>query len=262
MIGQRIGPYEVTGLLGKGGMGEVYRARDGKLDRDVALKILPDELAGFPDRLARFRREAKVLASLQHQNIASIYGLEEIDDQPVLAMELAEGEDLSTRIIAGNLTAGEIEKIARQLARGLEYAHENGVVHRDLKPANVKVFGDGRVKILDFGLARALSTGAAAESHASAPTQATLTQGLTVSGTVLGTAAYMSPEQARGYDVDRRSDIWSFGVILFEMLTGDRLFEGETASDTLAAILRKEPDWDSIPEESSPLLVHICRRCL
>jgi eukaryotic-like serine/threonine-protein kinase len=231
MIGQSIGSYEVTALLGKGGMGEVYRAHDNNLDRDVALKILPDELSSTPDRLARFQREAKVLASLQHQNIASIYGFEEVDGQPVLVMELAEGDDLSERIAAGNITATEIEKIARQMARGLEYAHENGIVHRDLKPANVKIFGDGQVKILDFGLARAFTSGTSSDSSSSAQFQPTLTQGLTIAGTVLGTAAYMSPEQARGYDVDRRSDIWAFGVILYEMLTGERLFEGETASD-------------------------------
>jgi Tol biopolymer transport system component len=262
VIGQKIGPYEVASLLGKGGMGEVYKARDTRLSRDVALKILPEALVGDSDRLARFEREAKVLASLQHQNVASIYGFEEFDGQPVLVMELAEGEDLNTRISSGTLDSKEVEKIARQMARGLEYAHEKGIVHRDLKPANVKVFGDGEVKILDFGLARAFSTVPGSDSATQAPFQPTVTQGLTAAGTVLGTAAYMSPEQARGYDVDRRSDIWAFGVILFEMLTGDRLFEGETASDTLAAILRKEPEWDSIPKEAAPLLVQICRRCL
>jgi eukaryotic-like serine/threonine-protein kinase len=262
MIGQIIGTYEVTALLGKGGMGEVYRARDSKLDREVALKILPDELSSTPDRLARFEREAKVLASLQHQNIASIYGFEEVDGQPVLVMELAEGDDLSQRIADGSLTSTEIEKIARQLARGLEYAHEKGIIHRDLKPANVKIFGDGQVKILDFGLARAFTNGPATDSSTNTQFQPTLTQGLTIAGTVLGTAAYMSPEQARGYDVDRRSDIWAFGVILYEMLTGVRLFEGDTASDTMAAILRQEPDWNSFSPETSSLMIQICRRCL
>ena len=262
MIGQKVGPYEVVSLLGKGGMGEVYRARDLKLDRDVALKVLPGELYRDSDRLARFEREARTLAALQHQNIASIYGLESFDGQPVLVMELALGDDLDARIRAGNLSPEEIGKVARQLARGLEYAHEKGIVHRDLKPANIKVFGDGGVKILDFGLARAFGPGEAADGSGSTPFQATLTQGLTAAGTVLGTAAYMSPEQARGYNVDRRSDIWAFGVILFEMLTGNRLFEGETATDTLAAILRKEPEWELIPADARPLLVQICRRCL
>ncbi len=262
MIGQKVGPFEVVELLGRGGMGEVFRAQDKQLNRDVALKILPNELNAQPDRLARFQREAKVLASLQHQNIATIFGLKEFDGKPVLVMELAEGDDLSERIAAGNLTEAEITKVARQMARGLEYAHENNIIHPDLKPANVKVYGDGTVKILDFGLTRAMDPGANLESQESAPFQPTLTQGLTVAGTVLGTAAYMSPEQARGYDVDRRSDIWAFGVILFEMLTQERLFEGQTASDTMAAILRKEPDWDFMPPQASPLLVQICRRCL
>jgi Tol biopolymer transport system component/tRNA A-37 threonylcarbamoyl transferase component Bud32 len=262
MIGQSIGPYQVSEMIGRGGMGEVFKGRDTKLGRDVALKILPSELAKDPDRLARFEREARVLASLQHQNIAAIYGLEDCEGQPVLAMELALGEDLSTRLLAGPLPFNEIEKIARQMAKGLEFAHEKGIVHRDLKPANVKVAGDGQVKILDFGLARAFVGDAAVEGKNSDSFQPTITQALTGAGTVLGTAAYMSPEQARGYEVDRRSDIWAFGVILYEMMTGHRLFEGETATDTLAAILHKEPDWDAVPEEAPGLLVQICQRCL
>jgi len=262
MIGRVIGPYEVSELIGRGGMGEVFKGRDTKLGREVALKILPIELSKDPDRLARFEREARVLASLQHQNIASIYGLEEIDGQPVLAMELAQGEDLSTRLEAGPLPLNEVEKISRQLAKGMEFAHENGIVHRDLKPANVKVAGDGQVKILDFGLARAFAAETSSESNSGSAFNATITQALTGAGTVLGTAAYMSPEQARGYEVDRRSDIWAFGVILYEMLTGERLFEGETATDSLAAILHKEPDWDALPEETPALLVQICQRCL
>ena len=262
MIGRVIGPYEVSELIGRGGMGEVYRGRDTKLGREVALKVLPVELSKDADRLARFEREARVLASLQHQNIASIYGLEEVDGQPVLAMELALGEDLSTRLEAGPLPLNEVEKISRQLAKGMEFAHENGIVHRDLKPANVKVAGDGQVKILDFGLARAFAAETSSESGSGSAFNATITQALTGAGTVLGTAAYMSPEQARGYEVDRRSDIWAFGVILYEMLTGTRLFEGVTATDTLASILNKEPDWDSLPEETPALLVQICQRCL
>ncbi len=262
MNGRVIGPYEVSELIGRGGMGEVFRGRDTKLGRDVALKVLPAELSRDPDRQARFEREARVLASLQHQNIAAIYGLEEADGQPVLAMELALGEDLSNRLLAGPLPLNEIEKITRQLAMGLEFAHEKGIVHRDLKPANVKVAGDGQVKILDFGLARAFGVEKSRESGASESFHPTITQALTGAGTVLGTAAYMSPEQARGYEVDRRSDIWAFGVILYEMLTGQRLFEGETATDTLAAILHKEPDWDALPDEAPALLVQICQRCL
>lgn len=263
MIGRIIGPYEVVASIGRGGMGEVFKARDRKLGRDVALKILPPELAKDPDRLARFQREARVLASLQHQNIAAIYGLEETDGQPVLAMELAAGEDLSTRLLRGPLPDNEIEKITSQLARGLEYAHEQGIVHRDLKPANVKVSGEGTVKILDFGLARAFTADSVSEGDAESHSyQPTITQALTGSGTVLGTAAYMSPEQARGYEVDRRSDIWAFGVILYEMMTGVRLFEGETATDTLAAVLHKEPDWETLASEHPPILLHICRRCL
>jgi serine/threonine protein kinase/Tol biopolymer transport system component len=262
MIGRTIGPYQVSEMIGRGGMGEVFKGLDTKLGRDVALKILPSELSRDPDRLARFEREARVLASLQHQNIAAIYGLEDCDGQPVLAMELAQGEDLSKRLDAGALPFNEIEKIARQMAKGLEFAHEKGIVHRDLKPANVKVAGDGQVKILDFGLARAFAAEPVGDSSASESFQPTITQALTGAGTVLGTAAYMSPEQARGYDVDRRSDIWAFGVILYEMMTGQRLFEGETATDTLAAILHKEPDWETIPEEAPGLLVQICQRCL
>ncbi len=263
MIGQVIGPYKVVASIGRGGMGEVFKGHDQKLNRDVALKILPPELAKDPERLARFQREARVLASLQHQNIAAIYGLEEAEGQPVLAMELAGGEDLSVRLERGPLPENEIDKITCQLARGLEYAHEQGIVHRDLKPANVKVSGEGAVKILDFGLARAFTADSVAEGEAESHSyQPTITQALTGSGTVLGTAAYMSPEQARGYEVDRRGDIWAFGVILYEMLTGERLFEGETATDTLAAVLHKEPAWDELEGKHPALLLQICRRCL
>ncbi len=262
MIGKTIGPYAVQSLLGRGGMGEVYRARDTRLDRDVALKVLPADLASDPDRLGRFEREARLLASLQHQNIASIYGLEEADGQPVLVMELAEGDDLSVRLGAGPLDVDEAERIARQLARGLEYAHERGIIHRDLKPANVKLGPDGRVKILDFGLARALGGPGDSTAGAAAMSAVTMPPDLTRPGTVLGTAAYMSPEQARGYEVDRRTDIWAFGAILWEMLTGKQLFAGETASDTMAAILREEPDLDQLPERTPPVLIQLIQRCL
>jgi Tol biopolymer transport system component len=262
MIGQTIGAYSVVALLGRGGMGEVYRARDTRLDRDVALKILPPDLATDADRLGRFQREARLLAALQHENIASIYGLEEVAGQPLLVMELAAGDDLSVRLGAGPLDVDEAERIARQLARGLEYAHERGIVHRDLKPANVKLGPDGKVKILDFGLARALGGSGDSASGAAAMSAVTQPPDLTRPGTVLGTAAYMSPEQARGYAVDRRTDIWAFGVILWEMLTGQQLFAGETASDTMAAILRQEPDPDQLPPDTPPVLVQLIQRCL
>ena len=260
MIGKRLAHYEVLGLLGKGGMGEVHRARDTKLDRDVALKLLPRELGTDPERLARFRREAKVLASLNHTSIASIYGLEEADGQLFLVLELAEGDDLAARIERGPSSIDETLQVARQLARGLEQAHEAGVVHRDLKPANVKLSGDGVVKILDFGLARAFAGESAAEGELE--NSPTITAAMTQAGTILGTAAYMSPEQARGATVDRRADIWAFGVILFEMLTGRRLFEGDTVSDTLAEVLKTEPDFDELPEETPPVLRWLIERCV
>jgi len=263
MIGETIGPYKVEALLGRGGMGEVYRAHDERLDRSVALKILPTDLGGDRDRLGRFEREARLLAALQHQNIASIYGIEELNDQPVLVMELAEGDDLSQRLVAGPMDVDEVERMARQLSRGLEFAHEHGIVHRDLKPANIKVGGDGRIKIMDFGLARAYSAMPDGSGSSSPDTiMATVAQDLTRAGSVLGTPAYMSPEQARGYEVDRRADIWAFGVIIFEALTGKKLFAGETSSDTLAAVLRNEPDFSELPEETSPILVQLLRRCL
>jgi Tol biopolymer transport system component/tRNA A-37 threonylcarbamoyl transferase component Bud32 len=261
-VEKRIGHYDVVDLIGRGGMGEVYRARDTVLDRDVALKLLPADLVDDSDRLARLRREAKVLASLQHQNIAAIYGVEETEGSPVLIMELAEGEDLSERMAAGPISPDEAENIARQMARGLEVAHEQGIVHRDLKPANIKIGPDGSVKILDFGLARAFSPDTTSGVREPASDMPTITQALTGAGSVLGTTAYMSPEQARGYEVDRRSDIWAFGVILYEMLAGARLFEGQTTSDVMAAVLRHEPDWDGLADTVPPHLVQICSRCL
>ena len=264
MIGARIGPYEVEAFVGRGGMGEVYRARDTKLGRDVAVKVLPPEFAVDGERLARFEREARLLAALQHQNIAAIYGLEQHEDRPVLIMELAEGEDLSVRLGGGALPPDEVEKLTRQLAAGLEYAHEQGIVHRDLKPANLKISSDGTLKILDFGLARAFDQPGGSSTTVAAPTDdtPTMSQGLTAANTIIGTAAYMSPEQTRGYEVDRRADIWAVGVIIWEMLVGTRLFQGETASDTLAAVLRQEPDWGQMPADAPPMLVQLCRRCL
>lgn len=253
--------YRVAEIIGKGGMGEVYRAHDTKLGRDVALKILPPEFAADRDRMARFEREAKVLASLNHPNIASIFGFETTDECTFLVMELVEGEDLAAELTNGALPVDEAVEISRQIAEGLEEAHEKGIVHRDLKPANVKRTPDGKVKVLDFGLAQVFSGQAAGEevvSSAMTMTAAAMTQ----AGTIMGTAAYMSPEQARGKEVDRRADIWAFGVILFEMLTGKQLFLGETASDTLAGILKSEPEWDKLPDGLPPQVERVLRRCL
>jgi len=258
--GRKLAHYEILGLIGRGGMGEVHRARDTKLGREVALKLLPRELSGDPERAARFDREARTLASLQHPNVASIYGFEEHEGQRFLVMELVEGEDLSVRMARGPIPVDEVTDIAAQIAAGLEAAHEKGIVHRDLKPANVMITPGHEVKILDFGLARAWFGDSGDETDIGA--SPTITAAMTAAGTILGTAAYMSPEQARGKAVDRRADIWAFGVILFEMLTGERLFEGETVSDTLAAVLRAEPDWDALPASQAPVLVRIIERCL
>jgi len=244
--GSRVGPYEILAPLGAGGMGEVYRALDPRLRRDVALKVLPDLFAGDAERLARFQREAHVLASLNHPNIAAIYGLEEGHGIRCLVLELIEGATLAERIAEGPIPVEEALDIARQIAEALEAAHEKGIIHRDLKPANVKVTPQGVVKVLDFGLAKALE-GEAASGVSDASLSPTLTAPATQKGVILGTAAYMSPEQARGRAADRRADIWAFGVVLLEMLTGRRIFTGETISDTLAAVLRAEPEWDALP---------------
>jgi len=258
--GTMLAHYRVKEMIGRGGMGEVYRARDTKLDRDVALKILPSEFAADRDRLTRFDREAKLLASLHHPNIATIFGFETTDSCTFLVMELVEGEDLAATLKQGPLSVEDAVNIGQQIAEGLEEAHEKGIVHRDLKPANVKRTPDGRVKVLDFGLARAFSGQSAYEAEVgSGPA---LTAGMTQAGTVLGTAAYMSPEQARGQEVDRRADIWAFGVILFEMLTGKQTFAGETASDTLAGILKSEPEWDDLPDGLPLQVERVLRRCL
>jgi Tol biopolymer transport system component len=259
--GARLGAYEIAGKLGEGGMGEVWRATDTRLGRQVALKILPVSLADDGDRHARFEREAKVLASLNHANIATLYGLEHLDGRHVLVMEMVEGEDLSERLGRGAVPVDEALGIAMQIAEALEAAHEKGIVHRDLKPANVKVTPAGVVKVLDFGLAKALDPALAsgsAANPATSPTMATTTQ----AGLILGTAAYMAPEQARGSAVDKRADIWAFGVVLFEMLTGRRLFAGATVSDTLAAVLRQEIDWRELPGDTPPAVRRLLARCL
>src|SRR5262245_42931969 len=264
--GARLGSYEILSALGSGGMGEVYRARDAKLNRDVALKILPAEFGLDSDRLARFRREAQVLASLNHPNIAAIYGLEESTGTQALVLELVEGPTLADRIAKGPLPLDEVLAIARQIAAALEAAHEQGIIHRDLKPANVKVRDDGTVKVLDFGLARvvessgsALNASGANLTHSPTITSPALMTGV---GMLLGTAAYMSPEQAKGRVADKRSDIWALGCVLYEMLTGKRAFEGEDVGDTLASVLKSEPAWAALPAGTPPSIRALLRRCL
>ncbi len=261
MIGQKLLHYEITALLGVGGMGEVYRARDTKLEREVALKLLPAEVAEDPERLARFHREARTLASLHHMRIASLFGIESSEDRTFLVMELVEGQDLAQRLDqSGALPLDEVQSVALQMAEGLEFAHENGIMHRDLKPANIKLTPQGEVKILDFGLARAFTGDSIEESQPN--NSPTITAALTQAGVILGTAAYMSPEQAKGKSVDRRADIWSFGVVLFELLTGERLFRAETASETMASVMMGEIAWDRLPSDTPPGLRRLLHRCL
>jgi serine/threonine-protein kinase len=260
LIGKTLAHYEITELLGKGGMGEVYRARDTKLGRDVAVKILPAELAQDPERIARFRREARTLAGLNHANIAAIYDLDTHEGQTFLTMELVEGDDLAERLSKGPIGLEDAIDYARQLAEGLEEAHEKDIVHRDLKPANVKITPEGRVKILDFGLARAYLGDPGDEPDlANSPT---ITQNFTAAGMILGTAAYMSPEQARGHALDSRSDIWAFGCVLFEMLSGTSTFGGDTVTDILAGVVAREPDWNQLPEETPAQVRSLLWRCL
>ena len=257
-VGSRLGHYQVTALIGEGGMGQVYRATDTRLGRDVALKILPDAFAADPDRLARFQREAQVLASLNHPNIAQIHGIEKSDDTQALVLELVEGPTLADRIAKGPIPLDEALPIAKQIAEALEAAHEAGVIHRDLKPANIKVREDGTVKVLDFGLAKALDTTLEGD-----PSQSpTLTAAATQMGVIMGTAAYMSPEQARGKPVDKRADIWAFGAVFYEMLTGSRPFRGEEVASTLSAVLQREPDWDALPSGCPIMVRTYIERCL
>src|ERR1043166_6101605 len=250
--GTRIGPYEISGLLGAGGMGEVYRAHDARLHRDVAVKTLPASLADDANRLARFQREAQVLAALSHPHIAAIFGLEESGGVRALVMELVEGPTLAERIAAGPIPLDEALRMAREISSALDAAHEKGIVHRDLKPANIKLAPDGRVKVLDFGLAKAIEGDPASGSGSRPADSPTLTLEATRAGMLMGTAAYMSPEQARGKTVDKRGDIWAFGVVLYEMLTGRTLFEGETLSDTLAGVLRAPLDFEALPSGTPP----------
>ncbi len=260
--GTRLGPYEIVAAIGAGGMGEVYRARDRKLDRDVAIKILPEALAADPDRIARFEREAKTLAALNHPNIAHIHGFEEADGLSALVMELVEGPTLADRIAKRPIPVDEALPIAKQIAEALEAAHEQGIIHRDLKPANVKVRDDGTVKVLDFGLAKALEPTTVSGAEVIESPTITSPAMMTRVGMILGTAAYMSPEQAKGRPADKRSDVWAFGCVLYEMLTGRRTFEGEDVSDTLAAVLRGEPDWRVLPADVPPSIRTLLTACL
>ena len=257
-VGSRLGHYAVTALIGEGGMGQVYQATDTNLDRQVAIKVLPDAFSSDPDRLARFEREAKVLASLNHPNIGAIYGLEKSGDTRALVLELVEGPTLADRISQGPIPVDEALPIAKQIAEALEAAHEQGVIHRDLKPANIKVREDGTVKVLDFGLAKALDTAPEGD-----PSQSpTLTAAATEMGVIMGTAAYMSPEQGKGRVADQCSDVWAFGAVLYEMLSGQRAFGGEDVSDTLVAVFRDDPDWSALPLDMPSAIHQALRVCL
>ena len=259
MAGREMGSYRILSLLGSGGMGEVYRAQDNSLRREVAIKVLPQQFSQDTERLARFQREARLLASLNHPNIAAIHGLDDSNGVRFLVLELVEGETLANRLAKKGLPVQEALEISQQIAEGLEAAHESGVIHRDLKPANVIVTADAKVKILDFGLAKLLETSASADDLSRSPTR---TGQSTSAGVILGTAAYMSPEQARGKKVDRRSDIWAFGCVLYELLTGTKAFVGETVTDILGAIVHTDPDWEALPEDTPWAIRKLLRRCL
>ena len=265
--GAHLGPYEIVASIGAGGMGEVYRAKDPRLGRDVAIKVLPESMARDQERILRFEREAKLLASLNHSSIAQIYGFEESGDQKFLVLEYVEGEDLAARLKRGPIPADETLEFGRQIARALEAAHKKGVIHRDLKPGNVMITPGGEVKVLDFGLACAMESNCQSGSDTNeSPTMTAhspvITADFTRPGVVLGTAAYMSPEQARGRQVDKRTDIWSFGVLLYECFTGQSLFRGETATDSMGAIIHLEPDWNALPAGTPPTVRLLLRRCL
>ena len=259
MINTTIAHYKITSKLGQGGMGEVYRATDTKLDREVAIKILPESFAGDRDRVARFKREAKVLARLNHTNIAVIHGIEQSTEIYALVMELVEGETLGERLKREPMTVEEALDCCKQIAEALEAAHEKGIIHRDLKPENIKITADGHVKVLDFGLAKVVVDPSDSDKQAESPT---ITHMTSIPGELLGTAPYMSPEQARAKPVDKRSDIWSFGCVLFECLTGKRMFQGEDVPETLATIIKGEPDWAALPENTPPTIHLLLRKCL
>ena len=266
MTGESLGGYRLDALLGAGGMGEVYRSHDAKLGRDVAIKILPRAFTSHPDRLARFEREARMLAALNHPNICAIYGFEEVDGVRFLVLELVEGVTLAQKLAqasnlhqkSGGLSLGQVLGVARQIAEALEVAHEKGIIHRDLKPANIKITPDGAVKILDFGLAKIVGGSGPSSDLSSAPTE----DGTSGGGPIIGTAAYMSPEQARGLPVDKRTDIWTFGCVLYEMVTGRVAFPGETISDSIAKILQREPDWSALPAATPAPIRRLLLRCL
>ena len=257
--GHQLAHYEILELIGKGGMGEVYRARDGKLGRDVAIKVLPDEFAEDTERLRRFQREAKVLASLNHPNIAAIYGLEQSEGTHYLVLELVPGETLAERIARGPISVEEALRIGIKVTEALEAAHEQRIVHRDLKPANVKLTPDDDIKVLDFGLAKAFAQEMSELDSSMSPT---ITRGATRAGVIMGTAAYMSPEQAKGKKVDARTDIFAFGTVLYEMLTGMKAFPGEDVSEMLAAVIKSEPDWNVLPAGLDPRVLNLLGRCL
>src|SRR5262245_38642340 len=259
MIGTKLAHYEITSHIGSGGMGDVYQATDAKLGRSVAIKFLPEAFSHDTERVARFQREARVLASLNHSNIAAIYGVEETNSRHFLVMELVSGETLADRIKRGPIPIEEALPIAKQIADALEEAHEKGIIHRDLKPTNIKLTLDGKVKVLDFGLAKAYEREQTNTALSNSPT---ISKAATNAGVILGTAAYMSPEQAKGKTLDKRTDIWSFGVVLYEMLAGRMLFRGETASETMAAVMMMEPDWDALPSNLPSRLRDLLRRCL
>ena len=264
--GSQIGSYMVLAPIGAGGMGEVYRSRDTKLKREVAIKVLPAEFSRDPERLRRFRREAELLATLNHPHVAQIYGLEELpstdadhgDEAFCLVLELVEGETLGDRLAHGAMPVDESLEIARQIAEALEAAHGQGIVHRDLKPGNIKITPDGRVKVLDFGLAKPIGPDASDVGMSQSPTLATAT----IPGVILGTAAYMSPEQAKARAADARSDIWAFGCVLYKMLTGKSAFAGDTVVEILGAILKSEPEWQALPSETPPAVLSLLKRCL
>src|SRR5262252_1662252 len=262
IVGRRVGGYQIVSRIGAGGMGEVYRARDTRLGREVAIKILPRAFTSDPERLARFEREARVLASLTHPNIATIHGVEDTDGVRAIVMELVDGETLADRLASlaashKRLPVADALAIVRQVADALDAAHEKGIVHRDLKPANIAITRTGIVKVLDFGLAKA-----AVGLLGGGPGAPTLTVDRTADGLLLGTVAYMSPEQARGQAVDKRTDIWAFGCVLYEMMTGRPAFAGATVTDTLAAVIEREPDWTALPAATPPVVVRLLQRCL
>src|ERR1700722_4399211 len=258
--GTKLGTYEVVTAIGAGGMGEVYQAHDTKLVRDVAIKVLPEAVAHDPEKLSRFQREAKLLASLNHPNIATIHNIEDSNGTTYLVMELVPGETLAERVKReGAVPVEESLAIAKQIAEALEAAHEKGIIHRDLKPANVKVTPEGKVKVLDFGLAKAFEGDTSTEDMGNSPT---LSRAATMQGVILGTAAYMSLEQARGRSVDKRTDIWAFGAVLYELLTSKQAFTGEDVTEILASVVKSEPDWTRLPRTTPPAISVLLHRCL